>query len=124
MLPDDAKSVVFNGAALLGRDACAVTFVSSRAAGGDVAEVSIDGFRLGPRVRAGLHALKGGVGFGSVDIGLASRRGPRPNCPSDLCCRAWLGPSGRRSAAGRFSGLLGRPACGVQILSAGRRRMA
>merc|ERR1719269_362486 len=69
MLPDDAKSVVYNGAALLGRDACAVTFVSSSRAGGDVAEVSIDGFRLGPRVRAGLHALKGGLGLGSVDIG-------------------------------------------------------
>ena len=38
----------------------AVTFVSSKVAGGDVAEISIDGFRLGPRVRAGLHALKGG----------------------------------------------------------------
>ena len=33
MLPDDAKSVVFNGAALLGRDACAVSFVEGRGLG-------------------------------------------------------------------------------------------
>ena len=44
ILPDDAKSVVYNGAALLGRDACAVSFLEGR---GDVAEISIDGFRLG-----------------------------------------------------------------------------
>ena len=81
-LPDDAKSVVYNGAALLGRDACAVTFVSSKVAGGDVAEISIDGFRLGPRVRAGLHALKGGLVWDLSTSGSGSRRGPKPNFPS------------------------------------------
>ena len=108
MLPDDAKSVV-SGAALLGRDACAVTFVSSRAAGGDVAEVSIDGFRLGPRVRAGLHALKGGVGLGFVDIGFGIEARAEAELPERLLCCARLNRAvgAPERSEGWFGGLLG-----------------
>ena len=109
MLPDDAKSVVYNGAALLGRDACAVTFVSSSRAGGDVAEVSIDGFRLGPRVRAGLHALKGGLGLGSVDIGFGIEARAEAELPERLLCCARLNRAvgAPERSEGWFAGLLG-----------------
>ena len=108
MLPDDAKSVV-SGAALLGRDACAVTFVSSKVAGGDVAEISIDGFRLGPRVRAGLHALKGGIGLGSVDVGFGIEARAEAELPERLLCCARLNRAVGAPERGEswFAGLLG-----------------
>ena len=105
LLPDDAKSVV-SGASLLGRDACAVTFVEGR---GDVAEVSIDGFRLGPRVRAGLHALKGGLGLGSVDIGFGIEARAEAELPERLLCCARLNRAVGAPERGEswFAGLLG-----------------
>ena len=108
MLPDDAKSVV-SGAALLGRDACAVMFVSSKVAGGDVAEISIDGFRLGPRVRAGLHALKGGIGLGSVDVGFGIEARAEAELPERLLCCARLNRAVGAPERGEswFAGLLG-----------------
>jgi hypothetical protein len=83
-LPHDAKSVV-SGAALLCRNACAVSFVEGR---GDITEVSIDGFRVPARVRAGLHALRGGLGNVDVAFGIEARI--ESELPERLLCCARL----------------------------------
>ena len=102
-LPHDAKAVV-SGAALLCRDACAVSFVEGR---GDVAEVSLDGFRVPARVRAGLHAIRGGLG--NVDVGFGIEARSEAELPERLLCCARLNRAveAARRDEGWWGGLLG-----------------
>ena len=60
-------------------------------------------------MRAGLHALKGGLGLGSVDIGFGIEARAEAELPERLLCCARLNRAvgAPERSEGWFSGLLG-----------------